>query len=502
MRTVYSMNHHMCAAGALFSAASLFAADSATQALSATKPNVLIILADDMRADCLGVLNPHIRTPNLDRLAAEGVLFRNCYFQGGNSPAVCQPSRTMLMTGCTLYHQPTDKHARGNKPSRPAMPTIFGPAGYDTFYCGKSGNTYNPADRAFAKCTIINATEMGGKTSYDDVVKHQRTFSDLITDYLAKPARMAKPFFVFYAPSIPHDPLWPDPADLALYAGDKTPPLPVTAATDHKSVAGFNLRDTNIRTYDVPQMGRFKTPIKLDQWRDVNARYDAYVTTLDRQVGRILNELKRTGADKNTIVVFSSDNGHSQSDQGLIHKQSIYEQDIRVPLIVRCPGLSIGKQSDALVLLSDVLPTLCDLTGVKAPGTVETKSFQPVLADPAKSHRDTLYFGYCEEMRAFRDLQYKILLFDNGTVELYDLAADPLETHNLAKDPAQAGRLADMMAKARKEAEGGNDILPDLRNIPPISLEHVAGIKWAMGHEHAKSPEAAMFWHKFDAARK
>ena len=462
------------------------------------KPNVLIILADDMRADCLGVSNPHIRTPNLDRLASEGVLFNNCYFSGGNTPAVCQPSRTMLMTGCTLFHQPVDKGAEGNKPSRPAMPTIFGPAGYDTFYCGKHGNTYRPADRAFDRFTVIDAIEDLGKP-FDDVVKHQRTFPDFVTAYLTEPARKEKSFFIFFAPSIPHDPLWPEPRDTALYGGDKLPPLPVTAATDHMSVAGFNLRDTNIRPYDVPQLGRFKTPIDLVQWREVNARYYAYVTTLDRQVGQILDALKRTGADSNTIVVFSSDNGHSQSDQGLIHKQSIYEQDIRVPMIVRGPGVPAGKRSDALVLLSDVLPTLCEMTGVKAPATVETRSFLPVLRDPARPHRDALYFGYCEEMRAYRDLQYKILLFDNGTVELYDLAADPLETRNLAKNPAQADRVAKMIALARKTAREQDDILADVKNVPPISREHFGAIVWTKSREKARSIEDAMFWTKFDA---
>ncbi len=424
-------------------------------AAETNRPNILIILSDDQRADCLGVLNPHIHTPNLDRLAANGVLFANCYIAGGNQPAVCTPSRTMFMTGCTLFHLPKDIKATGNKPSMPCMPTIFGPAGYDTYYCGKHGNTYHPADLAFAKYTCINASPSGA--DYQKVVKKQDTFAKNITDYLSDPARKQKPFFIYYAPSIPHDPLFPEPADLAMYGDTHLPPLPKTAAPDHKSVNGFNFRDTNIRTYDVPQMGGFKTPLDLKVWPNVLARYYAYITTFDHQVGEILDALKRTGADRNTIIVFASDNGISQSDLGLIHKQSSYEQDIRVPLIIGGPGVPSGKRSDALVLLSDVLPTLCEMTGVKTPPTVETKSLLPILHDPSKAHREKLYLAYRQEMRAFRDQQYKILLFDNGVVELYDLLSDPVEAHNLAKDPEQAARIKAMLAKVRHEASIADD---------------------------------------------
>jgi arylsulfatase A-like enzyme len=331
------------------------------------------------------------------------------------------------------------------------MSTVFRDAGYDTFYCGKHGNTYHPADRSFDKTVFIN------RRNVPDQVAEHRGYTTNIVTYLANPARTKKPFFIFYAPSVPHDPVCPEPDDMARYAGKNRPPLPPNAATNHAEVAGFNLRDTNVRTYDVPGLGHFKTPLNLKQWPDVLARYYAYITSFDRQLGLILDELKRTGADKNTIIVFTSDNGHSFSDQGLMHKESVYEQDIRVPLIVSGPGIPAAQRSDALVYISDLFPTLCEQLSLPAPATVETKSFLPVILDPGKPHRSTLYHAYRQEMRAFRDGQYKIILFDNGRVRLFDLQADPFETRDLSKDHAQSERVARMTRQARQDGKALGD---------------------------------------------
>lgn len=425
-----------------------------TLAADAAKPNIVVILADDLRADCIGAVNPRIHTPNIDRIARRGVRFDNAYIMGGNCAAVCTPSRVMLMTGRTLFNLPNDIYAEGNKPSLPVMSTVFRQAGYDSLYCGKHGNTYRPANRSFDK--FVNLGHPGAKKKSEE----EAFYASPVTSWLAAPARQDKPFFVFYAPSIPHDPLCPLPEDLARYAGDKCPPLPPNAAAQHADVAGFNLHDTNIRTFDVPGMGKFKTPLDLKQWPQVIAHYYAYTTLLDRQVGRILDELERTGADKNTIIVFTSDNGHSFADQGLIHKQSVYEQDIRVPMIVAGPGIPAGKVSDAFVYISDLFPTLCEKIGTPTPDTVRTMSFLPTLLDPAKPHRPNLYFMYAnilfaqklgrdnDEMRAYRDDQYKIILFNNQCVRLFDLKADPYERKDLSKD--QPGRVAAMIKQARQ----------------------------------------------------
>ncbi|MDE0937876.1 MAG: sulfatase-like hydrolase/transferase [Mariniblastus sp.] len=420
------------------------------------KPNVVFILADDLRADCIGAVNPLIKTPNIDRLAKRGVLFNNCYNMGANGAGVCQPSRTMIMSGRHLYHLPNDSTAHsGDKPSVPVLPTVFRKAGYDSLFCGKTENTYPRANNAFDQLAIRNIKH--GEQDYDRAVRARRGYAKPVVSYLADPARANKPFFAYYAPCTPHDPLFSEPECDKLYKGENRPPLPVSASVNHTAFAGFELKDTNARPYDVPGLGRFKTPLNLSQWRDINAKYYAMVSSFDRDVGLILDELERTGAIKNTIIVFSSDNGHSHSDHGQIHKSSLYEHDIKLPLIVCGPGIAEGKRSDAFVYISDILPTLCEMIDTPIPETVQTKSFLPNITDPGKSGRKTLSFGYTEEIRAFRDEQYKIVLYSNKYAQLFDLKADPNESRNLAKDPAFAKRLASMIEKARAEDKAWGD---------------------------------------------
>ena len=429
----------------------------------ADKPNVLIILADDQSARHIGAVDPAIHTPNLDRLVEKGVLFENCYIQGGTTPAVCTPSRAMLMTGRNLFHLPQDIYAAGNNPSLPVMSTVLATAGYDTFYCGKHGNTYRPGDKSFQKFTAINRVQRQNRDVAAETAENHG-FTEPVLSYLADPARAEKPFFIFYAPSVPHDPVTPEPQDLERYSGDNLPLLPPNAATSHAAITGFNMRDTNIRTFDFPGLGHFNTPLSLDQFRSMTAWYHAYITSFDRQLGRILDELERTGADENTIIVFTADNGMSVGQQGLIHKQSVYEQDIHVPLIICGPGIPQGQRSEALVDLADLFPTLCGKLDIATPATVQTKSFLPSLTDPTLPHHTSMYHGYREEMRALRDGNYKICLFSNGHVRLFDIAADPHEINDLSKEPGQAQRVAEMIEQARQTGQTLDDH-PD--NMPP-----------------------------------
>jgi arylsulfatase A-like enzyme len=208
----------------------------------------------------------------------------------------------------------------------------------------------------------------------------------------------------------------------------------------------------------VPGIGALLPPLQLDHWRNVIGQYYAMVSSFDRDVGRILDELERTGALKNTIIVFSSDNGLALSDHGLIHKSSLYEHEVKLPLIVCGPGVPAGKRSDAFVYVSDMFPTLCEMTGAPIPNTVQTKSFRTSVFDPAAPARPMLTFAYTEEMRAFRDDRYKIILYNNHIAQLFDLKTDPLEIRDLAKDSAHAQRLAAMIEQARSAFKADGDV--------------------------------------------
>lgn len=416
-----------------------------------SKPNILIILADDLRADCIGALgNPYIHTPNINRLVKEGTVFSNCFIMGSNSAAVSMPSRTMLLSGRNLFNLPRDINKEGSIPTVPVMPTVMHAAGYDTYYHGKIGNTYLPAIKAFDR-----SEEYVRPMSLKDQINADKTMVNQTIAYLNEPERSLRPFFIHLAPTLPHDPLYLEPEDLILYNGEKRPPLPPNAATSHIAFAGFRLRETNVRTYDVPGIGRLLAPLNLDQWRDIIARYYAMVTILDTYVGQILDELDRTGVAKNTIVIFASDNGHSLSDHGLIHKQSLYDHDNQVPLLIRGPGIPAGQVRDTYVYLSDIFPTLCEWAGMPIPKSVQMRSFSASITNPAKTHRSTLYAAYKNEIRSYRDDQYKLIFYNvAGTsaryTQLFNIKDDPYEIHNLVNDPAQASRLTRMISEARQ----------------------------------------------------
>ncbi len=437
-------------------------------------PNIVVIVADDLRADCIGSVNPLIRTPNIDRITQRGIQFNHCYLMGANTPAVCQPSRVMLMSGRSIFKLPMDYTVRvydhvqkrdildAPLPCVPVVPTTIGEAGYDTYYCGKSGNTYHLAESAFDEHVYIDI--LGNIDNLDDGEElHRRQhFVDPLVSYIGDASRSEKPFLAFYAPPTPHDPLYCEPDFLEYYKGDRLPPLPENAAISHEEFAGFNQDDTNVRPYEVPGVGKLAPPLDLEQWRSVIGQYYAMVSSFDLDVGRILDELERTGAMDNTIVIFTSDNGLALSDHGLIHKSSLYEHEMRLPLAVCGPGFPEGKESDAFVYLSDVFPTLCEMTGTEIPDTVDTESFLPNILDPEKPAREEAIFAYKEEMRGLRDSRYKIILYGNGHLQLFDLENDPFETRNLAGDPAHAARIADMIAKAKQMGkQAGEGVVPN-----------------------------------------
>ncbi len=412
-----------------------------------SKPNILLILADDLRPDCVGALgNPHIHTPNLDRLVKQGVTFNNCFVMGSNQTAVCTPSRTMLMTGRTLFHLPLDEGSQNNKPAVPVDFQMLHAAGYDTYYLGKNGRTYNPGCRAADRWEFFHETFSP---------KNKDICPDKVVAYLREPERAQRPFYIDFAISVPHDPVWPTPEDLALYQGDKLPPLAPNALASHADFAGFKLRDTDCRGFGVQGLPMITSKTPPEQMRAALAAYYAVITGYDKQVGRILDELDRTGLAKNTIVIFASDNGLSFSDHGLIHKQSLYETDNRVPLVIRGPGIPAGQARDTFIYLSDLMPTMFDLAGVPVPATIEAKSFAASVKDPARIHRPTMYTAYRREIRTFRDQEYKIVLYNVAYskaryTQLFDIKADPYEKKNLAKDPAQAERVKRMIEQARQ----------------------------------------------------
>lgn len=414
--------------------------------VSAERPNILFILSDDQRHDTIHALgNAEISTPNIDKLVDNGCAFTRAYIMGGTQGAVCVPSRAMLMTGRTMFH--VGDHI---EKEYACWPALFGKAGYATFGTGKWHN----GAPSFARCFESGANIFfGGMTDhlkvplqpFDAAGRYPKSaqyigakfdaeiYADSAIKFL-EGHKSDKPFCLYLSFTSPHDPRMAPP-DFAKLFTPADLPVPKNFLPQHPFDNGeMAIRDEKLAPFP-------RTPEVV---REHLAAYYAMVSHMDAQIGRVLETLEKTGLAKNTIVVFAGDNGLAVGQHGLFGKQSVYDHSVHVPLVFCGPGIPKGKRSDALCYLIDIFPTLCEMTGVTVPETVEGKSLLPVLKGEKDAHRESLFFAYRNLHRGVRDARYKLIeYFVKGArhTQLFDLAVDPIEMKNIAEDAAQAGTL-------------------------------------------------------------
>ena len=420
------------------------------------RPNVLVLFADDQRADTIAALgNDVIKTPNLDRLARSGLAFRRAYMQGGFQGATCVPSRAMLLSGQSLFH--IDEKLQRDE----TWPAAFGRAGYETFLTGKWHNGPASLPRCFQSARAVFAGGMTNplKAELSDLVDGKLTeakpcpqhacaaFADEAIRFLFAPHE--KPFFCYVPFDAPHDPHVTPPDFPVTYDPAKIP-LPGNFLPEHP----FDNGELKIR--DELLLPHPRTP---EQIRAMLADYYRYISYLDAQIGRVLEALEKSPHAHNTIIVFAADSGVARGGHGLIGKQNLYEDSIRVPLIVAGPGIPSNKVTDAGCYLFDVLPTLGKLCQVPAPKASEGHDLSAVLHDPTQAGRGRMVFAYRAFQRALLDGSWKLIRYPQvDKTQLFDLEHDPLETKNLADDPAQAERLRTMTAALAQELAAAGDL--------------------------------------------
>lgn len=418
------------------------------------KPNILFLFADDQRADALGVAgNPYIRTPNLDQLAFEGSRFSNVYVMGGNHGAVCMASRAMLLSGQNLfrvYDRLKDVHT---------MPMAFAEAGYSTFATGKWHNekaafeaSFQQAKNVFlggmANHFQIQLRDMGsdGKLG-EPTTKGYSTeiFSETAIDYIKshKSAGGDKPFFCYVAFTVPHDPYSPSPDFVNSYP-DGSLPLPGNYMPYHP----FQFDDLTVRDENLTGWPRKPEVIQM-----ILADYYALITHLDQQIGKIITTLKETGQYDNTIIVYAADNGLAVGSHGLLGKQSLYEHSIKVPLILKGPGVPQGQTLDAFAYIHDIYPTLAELAGLPKTEKLDGKSLVPVITGNQESVRSSLFTSYRNTIRAVRKDQWKLIRYpERDYTQLFDLEHDPQELNNLADKDEWQGKKEEL-SRLLKEAQ-------------------------------------------------
>lgn len=446
-----------------------------TKTTNSVKPNIVFILADDLGygdLSCYG--QQHFQTPNLDKMAAGGMRFTQHY----SGTSVCAPSRCSVMTGKHTGHTAI----RGNKEWKPegqwpmkaeavTVAELLKQAGYvtgafgkwglgypgsegdpnlqgfDEFYgynCQRLAHNYYPGHLWDNRLKVEIPENNGDKFGvYAPKLIHERALQ-----FIEK--NKDKPFFLFYPNIIPHAELLLPEENLAEYRGKFQP---------ENAFKGAEPGDKNFRE------GGYGTQ------PESHAAFAAMVSLLDKQVGEILSKLKELGLEKNTLVIFSSDNGpHREGgadpdyfdSNGPLkgYKRDLYEGGIRVPMIAFWEGRIVaGSTSDHVSAFWDFLPTVAEIAGVKTPENTDGISYLPALLGKEQKQHDHLYWEFHElgGRQAVRKGDWKLVsyqIFDPAktTIELFNLAEDIGEENNVAdKHPEFVKELSELMKTARTE---------------------------------------------------
>lgn len=426
---------------------------------SSRKPNVVFILADDLGYGDLGCYGQtKIRTPHLDRLAAEGIRFTQCY--AGST--VCAPSRSALMTGQHTGHTRIRGNARFPlKPEDVTVAELLKSAGYHTGLFGKwglgeAGSTGSPVrqgfdeffgylnqrhahnyyptylwrneEKVFLRNDVPKEDAEGGGVAIKRLDYSHDLMANEALGFVERHRR--EPFFLYLAFTIPH-------------------------ANNEAKAKGM----------EVPDAG----PYASESWPEPEKNKAAMISRMDADIGRLMSKLKDLGLDQNTIVFFSSDNGpHREggndpkffASSGPLRgiKRDLYEGGIRVPMVVRWPGkVRPGTVSHYAWAFWDVLPTIAEIAGVRAPKNMDGRSMLPTLLGKWQRRHPFLYWEFHERgfKQGVRMGDWKgIRLAPGQPLELYDLKRDVSETTNVAaENPGIVRRIEAYLKTARTESE-------------------------------------------------
>lgn len=430
------------------------------------QPNVVLLFADDQRADTIAALgNPVIKTPSLDRMVRKGLTFKQAYMQGGMHGATCVPSRAMLLSARSLFH--IDEKLL----EHPTWPAAFCNAGYKTFVSGKWHNGPKSVSKSFQQARKVFT---GGMTNPMNAMlsdwkngrmqpaklapKHAcEVFADEAIQFIQQ--QKDQPFFCYVPFDAPHDPhIVPD--DFPINYDPATMPIPENFLPMHP----FNNGEMRVRDEEL-----LPWPRKPNEIARMTAEYYRYISHLDSQVGRILDAVEKSPHAENTYIIYLADSGVARGSHGLIGKQNLYEHSLRVPLIITGPGIPKDKRSDAFIYTYDLLPTLGKLCQVKAPETSQGKDFTSLITEGKTAGRDELFFAYRDLQRSIRSGSYKLIRYPKiDKTQLFDLSTDPNEMKDLSAEPKQQQRVTAMIKQlqAAMDSEGDKAALTVSQPLP------------------------------------
>lgn len=467
----------VAAAGPLAAAAQPAAGAAPARPAEAPRrpPNIIFILNDDQRYDAMGFLDPALRTPNMDRMAREGVHFRNAFV----TTALCSPSRASILTGQYMHNHGIADNNIKFRPGTFFFPMALQAAGYRTAFMGKwhmGGHSDDPQpgfDRWISfrgQGEYLPDDGKGGPRHTLNIDGQRVERQGYITDELNNHALAwlnsqtgDKPFFLYLSHKAVHADFIPAERHRTSLSRDDVK-LPASMADTPENYDGKPrwTKDQRNSWHGV----EFPYHSTLDV-TDYKLRYNRTLMAVDDGIGAILAALKKKNMLDNTIVVMMGDNGFLFGEHGMIDKRSAYEESMRVPLIAFGGGIPRGQVVNEIVANIDLAPTFLALAGAQAPASVhfDGMSYADLLMGRGLKApwRTALNYEYYWEYNypqtpttfALRGDRYKYIQYHGvwDTEELYDLKADPREMHNLIADPA----LRPVVRKMRADLFAGLD---------------------------------------------
>jgi len=407
------------------------------------KPNFVVIFTDDQTYRAIGYNNPVVQTPNLDRLALEGLRLDRAFVA---SP-ICVASRASIYTGMfPQQHGSVALASAGFKKNVVeekrfvTLPMVLGQAGYHTALYGKS-HLGEPTTFGFAEGREIKAAN------------DEETFEEA-DKFLKRESKSGRPFLLWLTPHNPHVPYTAPQRFKDLYKDSvitldpnwmESPPM--QSFFNQAAPGDIGFRDGKLSIYQNAPAGQTCGPPRsAEAMKEVIKAYYGDLSMLDEQVGTFVEQMKAAGLYENTVIIFLSDNGYHLGNHGLGNKITMHEESVRVPMFIHSPLLLVkGAQSEALVSSLDVFPTIIDFAGVTPPPQLMGKSLRPIMNAPGSTVRDyviTECVGPPENRggtghRMVRTDHFKYMLSTDDEEAFFDLRADPYEMKNLIAEPSQ-----------------------------------------------------------------
>ena len=466
------------------------------------KPNFIFIITDDQSYNTVASQgNKEIVTPNMDRLAKSGISFSHAYNMGGWTSAVCNPSRSMLNSGRSVWN--TQKNNVKLKAKDPvaiaeSWGNIMNRAGYDTYMTGKwhvkapvenmFKNVVNerpgmPKDAWGMKAMRPHFKELKKLDSpernkylpvgygrpldendnswspYDPKFggfweggKHwSEVLKDDAIEFINNAEKSENPFFMYLAFSAPHDPRQAPKEYIDMYPLDK-----ISVSKNFLTENPYNEEMGSGRS----QRGECLAPFPRTEFaiKTHLQEYYASISYLDAQLGLILDKIEKSDISDNTYIIFTSDHGMAMGQHGLMSKSNLYDHTIRVPLIITGKGVAKNKVLDQDVYFQDAMPTVLELANIPKPDYVFFNSFLDIIENnKTESHYNAIYGGFKKHQRIIRKDGYKLMILPEANkIFLFDLKKDPCEMNNIAnlkENKEKVIQLFEELLSLQKEME-------------------------------------------------